>query len=128
MRLKNKYSKQNIYSNQKFKDQIWYNQQIMAFLNFSQLLKSVFRPNFPGKHFLENKPNFSLTRKCFPLTNFSNGKQTHESLESSFPETTFRKTNTAKRKKYFPGNHVKFFFDWKVFFVDRKVFFVNHLF
>jgi hypothetical protein len=35
------------------------------------------------------------------LTNFSNGKQTHESLESGFPETTFRKTNTAKRKNTF---------------------------
>jgi len=64
MKLKNKYSKQNIYSNQKFEDQIWYNQQIMTFLNFSQLPESVFRPN----------PNFSLTGKCFPLTNFSNGK------------------------------------------------------
>jgi len=29
MKLKNKYSKQNIYSNQKFKDQILYNQQII---------------------------------------------------------------------------------------------------
>jgi hypothetical protein len=29
MKLKKKYSKQNIYSNQKFKDQIWYNQQII---------------------------------------------------------------------------------------------------
>jgi hypothetical protein len=27
--LKKKYSKQNIYSNQKFEDQIWYNQQIL---------------------------------------------------------------------------------------------------
>jgi hypothetical protein len=35
------------------------------------------------------------------LTNFSNGKQTHESLESGFPETTFRKTNTAKRENIF---------------------------
>jgi hypothetical protein len=33
MKLKNKYSKQNIYKNQKFEDQIWYNQQ-MTFLNF----------------------------------------------------------------------------------------------
>jgi len=51
MKLKNKYSKQNIYiySNQKFEDQIWYNQQIMTFLNFSQLLENVFRPNFLGK-------------------------------------------------------------------------------
>jgi len=29
MKLKNKYSKQNIYSNQKFEDQIGYNQQII---------------------------------------------------------------------------------------------------
>jgi hypothetical protein len=35
MKLKNKYLKQIIYSNQKFEDQIWYNQQIMTFLNFS---------------------------------------------------------------------------------------------
>jgi len=54
MKLKNKYSKQNIHSNQKFEDQIWYNQQIMTFLNFSQLPESVFCPNFSGKHFPEN--------------------------------------------------------------------------
>jgi hypothetical protein len=29
MKLKNKYSKQNISSNQNFNDQIWYNQQII---------------------------------------------------------------------------------------------------
>jgi hypothetical protein len=29
------------------------------------------------------------------LTNFSNDKQTQKSLESGFPETTFRKTNMA---------------------------------
>jgi len=29
MKLKNKYSKQNIYNNKKFEDQIWYNQQII---------------------------------------------------------------------------------------------------
>jgi hypothetical protein len=44
----------------------------MIFLNFSQLPESVFRPNFSGKHFPENQA--SLTRKYFPLTNFSNGK------------------------------------------------------
>jgi len=54
MKLKNKYSKQIIYSIQKFEDQIWYNQQIMTFLNFSQLPESVFYLNFPGKHFPEN--------------------------------------------------------------------------
>jgi len=47
MKLKNKYSKQIIYSNQKFEDQIWYNQQIMTFQNFSQVPESVFRwPTF----------------------------------------------------------------------------------
>jgi hypothetical protein len=35
MKLKNKYSKQIIYCNQKFEDQIWYNQQKLTFLNFS---------------------------------------------------------------------------------------------
>jgi hypothetical protein len=29
------------------------------------------------------------------LTNFSNGKQTHESLKNNFLETTFPKTNIA---------------------------------
>ena len=67
MELKNKYSKQIIYSNQKFEDQIWYNQQIMTFLNFSQLLKSVFLPNFPGKHFLENQAKFSFVWKVFSV-------------------------------------------------------------
>jgi hypothetical protein len=34
-----------------------------------------------------------LTGKYFPLTNFLNGKQTQESLESGFPESEFRETN-----------------------------------
>jgi len=38
---------------------------------------------------------FPLTGKCFLLTNFSNGKQTQESLESDFPESEFRETNMA---------------------------------
>jgi hypothetical protein len=45
---------------------------------------------FQENTFLQIKPNFSLTEKCFPLTNFPNGKQTQESLESGFPETSFR--------------------------------------
>jgi hypothetical protein len=45
----------------------------MTFLNFSQLPQSVFRPNF------------SLIGKCFMLTNFSNSKQTQETLENNFP-------------------------------------------
>jgi hypothetical protein len=56
---------------------------------------------FQKNTFLKTKPNFSLTEKCFPLTNFPNDKQTHKSLESDFPETNFRKTNTAKKKNTF---------------------------
>jgi hypothetical protein len=50
---------------------------------------------FQENTFLKTKPNFPLTGKCFSLTNFSNGKQTQESLESGFPETIFRETNMA---------------------------------
>jgi hypothetical protein len=56
---------------------------------------------FQENTFLKTKPNFPLTGKCFPLTNFSNGKQTQEILESGFPETTFQKINTTKRKNTF---------------------------
>jgi len=96
MKLKNKYSKQNIYINQKFEDQIWYNQQIIwhfwIFHNFRKVFSAqIFQENT----FLKTKPNFPLTGKCFSLTNFSNGKQTQESLESGFPETIFRETNMA---------------------------------
>jgi hypothetical protein len=42
------------------------------------------------------------------LTNFPNGKQTQESLESDFPETTFRKTNTAKKKNTFLKTKLNF--------------------
>ena len=67
MKLKNKYSKQNIYSNKKFEDQIWYNQQIMTFLNFLQLPESVFPLNFSGKHFPENQAKFSFYWKMFSI-------------------------------------------------------------
>jgi hypothetical protein len=59
------------------------------------------------------------------LTNFSNGKQTQESLESGFPKITFRKTNTAKRENTFlktKPNSKSVSVDWKVFSVDREVF------
>ena len=147
MKLKNKYSKQNIYSNQKFEDQIWYNQQIITFLNFSQLServfpqtlswkpsqilillesvfhwptfllankhkkvwKVIFRKPLSGKQtqlkentFLKTKSNFSLTEKCFLLTrkyfsliNFSNDKQTQESLKNGFLKITFQKINMS---------------------------------
>jgi hypothetical protein len=48
---------------------------------------------FQENTFLKTKPNLPLTGKCFPLTNFSNSKQTQESLESGFPESEFRETN-----------------------------------
>jgi hypothetical protein len=80
---------------------------------------------FQENTFLKTKPNFPLIGKCFSLTNFSNGKQTQESLESGFPETTFQKTTHSQKGKHFPGNQTKFFFDWKVFFVDRKVFSID---
>jgi hypothetical protein len=51
--------------------------------------------------FLETKPNFPLTGKCFSLTNFFNSKQTRESLKSGFPETTFQETNTALKGNRF---------------------------
>jgi hypothetical protein len=43
----------------------------MTFLNFSQLLKSVFRPNFPGKHFSENQAKFSFDCKVFSIDQLS---------------------------------------------------------
>jgi hypothetical protein len=50
---------------------------------------------FQENTFLKTKPNFSLIGKYFPLTNFSNIKQTQESLESDFPKNKFQKTNIA---------------------------------
>jgi hypothetical protein len=46
---------------------------------------------------------FSIDRKVFPLTGFPNGKQTQESLESGFPETTFRETSMALIKSFLPN-------------------------
>jgi hypothetical protein len=50
---------------------------------------------------LETKSNLPLTGKCFPLINFSNDKQTQESLESDIPESDipeseFQEINIAK--------------------------------
>jgi hypothetical protein len=42
---------------------------------------------------MQIKLNFSLTGKCFSLTNFFNGKQTQENLKNGFSKTTFQKTN-----------------------------------
>jgi len=77
---------------------------------------------FQENTFLKTKPNFSLTEKCFPLTNFSNGKQTQESLENGFPETTFQKTNTAKRKNTFLETKPNFSLTEKYFSLTEKCF------
>jgi len=69
-----------------------------------------------------------LTGKCFPLTNFSNGKQTQESLESGFPEITFRKNKHSQKRKHFSGNQTKFFFDRKVFSLTEKYFPLTNFF
>jgi uncharacterized protein YcbX len=67
----------------------------MTFLNFSQLSESVFRPNFPRKHFPGNQAKFFFNWKIFSVDLLSNSKQTQESLKSGFPETTFQETNMA---------------------------------
>jgi uncharacterized protein YozE (UPF0346 family) len=77
---------------------------------------------FQENTFLKTKPNFSLTEKYFPVTNFSNGKQTQESLESDFPETTFRKTNTAKRENTFLETKPNFSLTVKCFLLTGKCF------
>jgi hypothetical protein len=56
------------------------------------------------------------------LTNFSNGKQIHESLESGFPETTFRKTNIAKRENTFLEIKSNFSLTEKCFSLTGKCF------
>jgi hypothetical protein len=56
------------------------------------------------------------------LTNFSNGKQTQESLESGFPEITFQKTNTAKRENTFLESKPNFSLTGKCFSLTGKCF------
>jgi len=77
---------------------------------------------FQENTFLKTKPNFPLTGKCFLLTNFFNDKQTQESLESDFPETTFRKTNTAKRENTFLETKPNFSLTEKCFLLTGKYF------
>jgi len=43
----------------------------MIFLIFSQLPESVFRPNFPGKHFPGNQAKFSFDWKIFSVDQLS---------------------------------------------------------
>jgi hypothetical protein len=59
-----------------------------------------------------------LTGKCFPLTNFPNDKQTHESLESGFPETTFQETN-ALLVLFFKMSSINVFFTLQ--YLARKI-------
>ena len=42
----------------------------MTFLNFSQLSKSVVRPNFPEKHFFGNQAKFFFDWKIFSVDQF----------------------------------------------------------
>jgi hypothetical protein len=77
---------------------------------------------FQENTFLKTKLNFPLTGKCFPLINFSNGKQTRESLEIGFPEITFRKTNTAKRENIFLETKPNFSLTGKCFPLTGKCF------
>ena len=64
LKLKNKYSKQNIYSNQKFEDQIWANNDISKFFTTSV---KCFPLNFSGKHFPENQAKFFFYWKVFSI-------------------------------------------------------------
>jgi hypothetical protein len=54
MKLKKKYSKQNIYSNQKFDGQNWYNQQIIWYSKFLTTSEKYFPSKIKGKHFPGN--------------------------------------------------------------------------
>jgi lauroyl/myristoyl acyltransferase len=63
----------------------------MIFLNFSQ---------FPENTFLETKLNFSLTGKCFSLTNFSNNKQTQKNLKNYFSKIIFQEKQSLILKNF----------------------------
>jgi len=76
---------------------------------------------FKKNIFLKTKLNFSLTEKCFPLTNFSNGKQTQESFENNFLKTILWKTNTTK-KNIFLEIKSNFSLTEKYFLLIRKCF------
>jgi hypothetical protein len=56
------------------------------------------------------------------LINFFNGKQIQESLESGFRETTFQKTNTAKRENIFLETKPNFSLTGKCFPLTGKCF------
>jgi len=98
MKLKNKYSKQNIYSNQKFEDQIWYNQQIMTFLKFTTFEKC-FLPKFSRKT-LFWKPNqiFLWLESVFRWPTFLMANKHMKVWKMIFRKPLSRKQTQPKRK------------------------------
>ena len=68
----------------------------MTFLNFSQLLESVFRPNFPGKHLPEIKLNFSSSQKCFLLIIFLMLIKYRKVWNIIFQKVNFRKNHSLR--------------------------------
>ena len=131
MKLKNKYSKQNIYNNQKFKNQIWYNQQIMIFLNFSQLPESVFRPNFPRPKFSTKTLSWKSSQiflwlECvFRWPTFLTANK-HRKVWKVISRKPFsRKQTQQKRKTFFwkPSQNflwLKSVFRWPTFLMANK--------
>ena len=67
MKSKNKYSKQNIYSNQKFEDQIWYNQQIIDIFKFFTTSIKCFPSKIKWKHFPGNQSKFFFDWNVFSV-------------------------------------------------------------
>ena len=58
---------------------------------------------FQENIFLKIKLNFSLTGKCFSLTNFSNNKQTHKNLKNNFQKSLSKKNNHSLNLSDFFG-------------------------
>ena len=131
MKLKNKYSKQNIYSNQKFEDQIWYNQANNDISKFFTTSGKCFPSKFVRKT-LSWKPSqiFLLPESVFHWPTFLLANKNKKVWKVISWKPLSRK-QTQLKGKHFHENQVNFFFlieiDWKVFFVDRKVFSVDQL-
>jgi hypothetical protein len=62
------------------------------FLNFSQLLKSIFA-KIKWKYFLGNQTKFFFDWKVFFINNFSNDKETQKNLKNNSQEIIFHETN-----------------------------------
>jgi len=66
----------------------------------SGFLETTFRKTNTTKKkniFLETKPKFSLTGKCFSLINFFNDKQIQKNLKNNFLKITSRKQYKLKK-------------------------------